>query len=208
MNRSSVLFCFCGPVASGKSTISTRLLKEVNNLQLSISSTTREPRPGEVEGIHYHFLTREEFQNRISQNGFIEYAEFNGNLYGTEKRAIDNALNLGQDLLLDIDVQGVRQLKELYPKNLVTIFVIPPSKDVLVSRLKARGSCESEAEILHRLSIASKEIKTLVSAGFSDYLLVNNDLDNAVSLAFSMVRAERNRFNRINPSFILDDFLK
>jgi guanylate kinase len=204
--RASILFCFCGPVASGKSTICTKVSSLVDQVELSVSSTTRSPRPGEEDGVHYHFLERQEFESRIANEGFIEYAEFNGNLYGTEKRVVDQAVVAAQDLLLDIEIQGVAQLKKLYPDNLVTVFVLPPSKDVLTERLRARGSGESEKQIATRLEIAKTEIAALMSPGFSDYLLINEDLEPAVQEAVSIVLSERNRYKRIDSAALLKDF--
>ena len=148
-----------------------------------------------VEGEDYFFVSEEEFKKRVADDCFIEHVVFSSNHYGTEKRNIDLAIEKGCDLLLDIDVQGVEQLKQLYPKRLVCIFVFPPSFDALVERLRARGT-ESEEQIESRLEIARKEIAKLREPSFSDYLVINDQLEASTSEVKSIVIAERNRLSR------------
>lgn len=195
--KSGRLFCFCGPVASGKSTICQKIVDTDSSVRLSVSSTTRAPRMSaagvcEVEGSDYFFLSREEFLKRVDEGKFIEHAEFNGNLYGTELRSVDDAFLKSYDLLLDIEVQGVSQLKKIHSNSVVTIFVIPPSIDILVKRLRNRKT-DSEEEIDCRIEIARREIDTLTSNGFSDYVIVNNDLNTAVADALSILRSYKLR---------------
>ncbi len=206
VEREPILFCFCGPVASGKSTITRHVLTS-SSLALSISTTTRKPRPKEKHGVHYYFLKKEEFLKKIEKGDFIEYAEFNNNFYGTDKKVVRDAFKNGVDLLLDIEVKGVKILKSLYPENVVTIFVIPPSIEILKSRLIKRKSNEGKEEIEKRLKIAKEEIKVLVSNGFSDYLLVNDDLDEAKKDALSIIRGEKRKFSRYSEKKIISKYL-
>ncbi len=205
-NREQIIFCFCGPTASGKSTICRRLLAIDSHLHLSISTTTRSPREGEKDGADYYFVTDDEFKKRISEDKFIEHATFNKNRYGTEKRNLEEAAAKDSDALFDIEVQGVEQLKSLYGRRVVTIFVFPPSFDVLVERLKKRGT-EDEDKMKQRLSIAKKEIAVLTKEGFADYFLVNDSLDSAVVTAERLISAERTKMNRLIPT-ALDEIIK
>ncbi len=191
-----ILFCFCGPSGSGKSTVCGELLNIVSNLKLSISTTTRSPRGDEKDGDDYFFVSPDEFKKRIDENRFIEFAEFNKNLYGTELTNIEIAKKEDKDLLLDIDVQGVIQLKKLYPANLVTIFIFPPSFEILKQRFISRGTEDHEI-ISARLEIAKSEIATLTTNDFSDYLLINDSLSETIDYAKGIILSERNKFRRI-----------
>ncbi len=173
-----------------------RLAEEDAALMRSISTTTRSPRAGEVDGVHYHFVTTEEFNQRIERGDFIEHARFGGHHYGTEKRNISEASTEGKDLLLAIDVQGVESLKKLYPTHVVCVFIFPPSFEELRKRLEHRATEGVEVQ-QRRLNIAREEIETLRAPGFSDYLLINDDLDQAVRDAHSVLRVERMRFQRL-----------
>ena len=196
--REAILFCFCGPAASGKSTICRELLALDDQLRLSVSTTTRAPRGKEVEGEDYFFVDEAEFKKRIAAGKFLEHAVFNEKHYGTETFNLELAKADGADLLLDIDVQGAESLKKLHPNRTIITFVFPPSFSVLEERFRARGT-EDEAKIQARLKIAKNEIEKLRSPGFSDYYLENNDLREAVKSAQAIVRAERCRFSRISP---------
>ena len=201
MSDHPILFCIAGPGGSGKSTICQKIVEVVDNLVLSISSTTREPRKGEVDGEHYFFLTPEEFRKRSEDGLFLERAEFNGNLYGTELRNIERAEKIGADLLLEIETQGVKSLKErteLEP-YLVTIFTHPPSMEVLEERLRNRKT-DSEEQIQKRLTLAKGENEILSKPGFSDYFLFNDTVENAVANFASIIRAERQKMDRISLS--------
>jgi guanylate kinase len=193
--KQTVLFCLCGPTASGKSSIARALLRQLPQLGLSISTTTRPPRPGEEDGREYYFIDRAEFQRRVDGGAFIEHAEFSGNRYGTEHENIDRQEQEGIDLLFDIEIEGVRQLKHRYPRRVVTIFVVPPSVHILEERLKLRGA-ESEEQMQARLKRAEEEIRVLTSPGFSDYFVVNDTLETAVNRISSIILAERLRFER------------
>ncbi len=196
--RQNRLFCFVGPGASGKSTICRELLLREPGIELSISTTSRDPREGEKDGREYYFVSEEEFLTRIDQGNFVEHAIFNGRRYGTERPNIERVLQSDKDLVLDIDVQGVEQLKQLYPNQVATIFVFPPSFSMLRERFEKRGT-DSEEKIQSRLEIARKEIEKLKVPGFSVYLLLNADLTESFDRAQAIIQAERMRFSRLSP---------
>lgn len=206
MSKERLLFCFCGPTASGKSTICREVVSHVKQAELSISTTTRPIRAGEKKGRDYFFVTPEEFTMRVRTGLFVEYAQYNSNYYGTEYRNVDQAMEKGVDLVLDIEVQGVRQLKERYGKRVVVIFVIPPTVVELESRLRGRAT-EAEEVIRSRLLIAQQEIQILSSENFSDYLLVNDSLEESIRLGASIVEGERCRASR-NTALIKEISLK
>lgn len=188
------LFCIVGPSGSGKSSICKELIKTDANLNLSISTTTRAPRGNEIDGQHYYFVSRDEFESRISKGQFIEYAEFGSNLYGTEKRNFENQKT---NLLLDIEVQGVLQLQKLYSSRVAVILVIPPSREVLIQRLKDRKDT-SEADIQKRLKIASNEMDLLLKPGVADYLVINEDFSRALDAVRAIIKAESNKISNIS----------
>lgn len=189
------LFCIVGPSGSGKSSISKELVGSLNTLALSISTTTRAPRGDEVEGKHYYFVSKEEFQRRIDQGSFIEYAQFGINLYGTEKR---NFENLKTNLILDIEVQGVLQLQKLYSSKVIVILVVPPSRDALIKRLRDRKDT-SEEEIERRLKIASREMEQLLKPDVANYLVINDEFSKALESVKSIISAESNKISNYNP---------
>lgn len=173
-----------GPAGVGKGTIVQRILASESDFILSISATTRSPRPGEVDGIHYHFISRAEFEELIAQNQLLEYAIVHGsNYYGTLLNELTRAEAEDKHLLLEIDLQGARQVKERIPEAL-TIFISPPSWDELETRLRNRGT-ETEEQIQTRLSTARTE---LASAGEFDFNVTNQDLDTCVSEVVELVR--------------------
>ena len=190
-----ILFCFSGPGGSGKSTICDRLVEEDGALMPSVSTTTREPRSDEQDGVHYHFVSRDEFERRIAQGRFLEHAIFGENRYGTEKTNVEAAAKKQMDVLLDIEVQGVDQVRTLFPQQTVVVFVFPPTFEALAQRMRGRGS-DDETAIAQRLEIAEQEIERLRQPTFSDYLLLNDVLDEAVKTAQAIVRAERMRLWR------------
>ncbi len=189
------LFCIVGPSGSGKSSISKELVGSLNTLALSISTTTRAPRGDEVEGKHYYFVSKEEFQRRIDQGSFIEYAQFGINFYGTEKR---NFENLKTNLILDIEVQGVLQLQKLYSSKVIVILVVPPSRDALIKRLRDRKDT-SEEEIERRLKIASREMEQLLKPEVVNYLVINDEFSRALESVKSIISAESNKISNYNP---------
>jgi len=182
----TTVYIISAPSGSGKSTLVSRLMAAVDHLTFSVSYTTRKPRGNEVDGGAYHFIGREEFEQRIARDEFLEHADVFGNYYGTHSGALEIAQNLGKDLVLDIDVQGAAQLKKRIP-GAVTIFVLAPSREILEQRLRARSQ-DSDEVIRRRLADAAREIQNY---SLYDYVLVNNDLDLAAETLQSIVRAER-----------------
>ena len=199
----AMVFIISAPSGSGKSTLVGELMRLVPRLRFSVSYTTRYPRGQERDGEDYFFISRDEFEERIAKGEFLEYADVFGNYYGTHISELNRAGAEGYDLVLDIDVQGARQLKEKIPEA-VSIFILAPSRQVLEERLRARSQ-DSEAVILRRLHDAAGEIRNY---RLYDYVLVNNDLNLAVETLKAVVRAERVRRIRVEEKIqpILDTF--
>lgn len=179
------LIIFSAPSGCGKGTMLAEILKD-KNYRCSVSATTREPREGEKNGINYYFLTRKEFEQKISENSFLEYAEYCQNYYGTLLSEVDDYLEKGTDVILEIEVQGALKVMQKR-QDAVSIFIAPPSINELRRRLKKRGT-ETEAVIEERVSQAEREIS---QAKNYDYIIVNDVLENAVSDFFAVMRAER-----------------
>ncbi len=167
-------------------------MKIVPELRFSISCTTREPRKGEIDGRDYHFISRKEFEERISGGDFIEWAENHGHLYGTLKKDVEGLVTAGYDVLFDVDPRGAKELKSQY-NNAVFVFILPPSIDVLKERLKKRGS-EENAMMKARFERAAKEIGEVV---WYDYAIFNDIIDESVDVLKSIYRAEKNRRERL-----------
>jgi guanylate kinase len=199
----TTVFIISAPSGSGKSTLVSRLMNEVEKLTFSVSYTTRAARGNEVEGEDYCFISRAEFEERLARGEFLEHAEVFGNYYGTHKSALQIADNKGEDLVLDIDVQGAAQLKKRIP-DAVTIFVLAPSREILEQRLRARSQ-DSDETIRRRLADAAREIRNY---SLYDYVLVNNDLNLAAETLKSIVRAERVKRVRVEEKIrpILETF--
>ena len=188
----TTVFIVSAPSGSGKSTLVEKLMQCVANLRFSVSYTTRPPRGSERNGRDYFFIPREEFERRIAQGEFLEWAEVFGNYYGTHRSELDRASQEGVDLVLDIDVQGARQLKEKIPAA-VTIFILAPSRQVLEQRLRTRSQ-DAEAVIERRLSEAAEEIRNYSQY---DYVLVNREVEASVDNLVSIVKAVRSRRERM-----------
>jgi guanylate kinase len=200
----TTIFIVSAPSGSGKSTLVASLLKSLSGLLFSVSYTTRPPRGKEVNGEDYHFISTEEFQAMHDRDEFLESAGVFGKCYGTHRQVLDRARAEGKDLVLDIDVQGARQLKGKFP-DAVTVFILPPSREELEQRLRARGE-DSEEVIQRRLRDAAEEIRNYSAY---DYTIINRDRNQASEVLSSIVRAERVRRTRIEEQIrpILDTFL-
>jgi guanylate kinase len=199
----TTVFIISAPSGSGKSTLVSRLLTKVEGLMFSVSFTTRKPRGTEVDGQNYHFVSREEFEGMLDRGEFLEHAEVFGNYYGTHRGILEKACAEGKDLVLDIDVQGARQLKGKIPEA-VTVFILAPSRQILEQRLRAR--CEDRDDVIERrLRDAANEIRNY---GDYDYVLINRDLDESDAVLGAIVCAERVRRTRIEDRIrpILDTF--
>ena len=185
-----ILFIISAPSGSGKSTLVSKLRSYVSGLDFSISYTTRPPRGSEEEGREYHYIDRETFQGMQQANEFLESADVFGNLYGTARHSLTDAIKHGNDLLLDIDVQGATQVRQQMPES-VSIFVMPPTPEILAERLRSRSRAEgsiSEEIIQRRLKKARVEIENYDEYG---YILVNDVLDHAVEELEAIVASER-----------------
>lgn len=184
MVRKGVLIVISGFSGAGKGTIVKRIVKELENLSLSISMTTRAPREGETDGKDYFFVTKEEFEKAISEDALIEHANYVGNYYGTPKKYVENELSLGHDVILEIEIQGALQIKEKY-KDAVLVFVTPPSATVLKNRLVSRGT-ETDEVINNRMKRAYEESDFIEKY---DYLLINDDLEKCVENMKNLIDA-------------------
>ena len=178
-------FIISGPSGVGKSTVLSALLEKRSNVYFSVSATTRDPRPGELDGIHYHFMDVDSFRKWIAMDQFLEYAEYVGNFYGTPKRFVDEAMEQGKDVILDIEVQGAIQVTSKRPDT-VRIFIAPPSWSELERRLTERGT-DSKDKIQKRLLRAKVEFQT---AHTYDYFVINDTVENAVKELDANMTAE------------------
>ena len=188
----SIVFIVSAPSGSGKSTLVGRLLKDVPRLLFSVSYTTRAPRGNERQDEDYHFISRTEFEERIARDEFLEWAEVFGNYYGTHREILDRARSEGFDVVLDIDVQGARQLKGRIP-DAVSIFILAPSREILEQRLHDRSEDPPEV-IARRLREAAEEIRNCRAY---DYVLVNDEVERSADTLEAIVKAERARRTRI-----------
>lgn len=178
-------FIISGPSGVGKSTVLHELFKGRDDLYFSVSATTREPRDGELDGVHYHFIDVKRFQELIEADSLLEYAEYVGNFYGTPKKFVDRAMEEGKDVILDIEVQGALQVCAKRPET-VRIFIAPPSWDELERRLKERGT-DTEEKIQKRLLRAKTELQT---ADVYDYFVINGTVEQAVRELSAIMLAE------------------
>lgn len=191
MTDNGILIIFSGPSGSGKGTVLSKLLEKRDDAKLSVSMTTREKRAGEIDGVHYYYVTREYFEKKIADNKMLEYAEYANNLYGTPKDPVDEMLKAGLAVILEIEVQGAEKIRKLYPDS-VSIFLTPPSTAVLEERLRGRNT-EDEETVNHRLVIALEEIRRSVEY---DYIVVNDTVENAVNRIETIINAERLKIKR------------
>lgn len=191
-NKEGMLIVLSGPSGSGKGTIIKSLLEQRSDTVLSISMTTRDPRFGEQEGVHYFFRTREEFEQTIANDGFLEYAEYNGNYYGTPIAPIQRWLYEGKNVILEIEVQGAEKVMDKR-EDLVSIFLAVPSMEELESRLRGRGT-ETDEVIERRLAAAKHEL-TRISR--YQYVVLNDEVEQAVARINTIIDAESYRYSRM-----------
>ncbi len=200
----TTVFIISAPSGSGKSTLTRELLRRVPGLRFSVSYTTRPPRGQEQDGQDYFFISRAEFEDRLARGEFLEHAEVFGHYYGTHTSELERAAEAGADLVLDIDVQGARQLKQKIP-GAVSVFILAPSRRVLEERLRARSQ-DSDEVIARRLRDAAEEIRNY---SLYDYVLVNREVASSVETLVAIVRATRSRRDRMENEIrpILETFL-
>ena len=198
MKRSQgLLFVVSAPSGAGKTSLCRAVTDAVENLTHSVSYTTRKPRPGEIDGRDYFFVSQKRFQEMLQAGDFAESAEVHANLYGTSRRVLDDMVSKGIDVILDIDTQGAKQIKKKF-ESAVFIFILPPSLDILEERLRNRKS-DLEEEIKRRMTRAREEIKDY---GMYDYLIINRDFDRALAELHSIIVAERCRTKLANTEWI------
>ncbi|MEC7140897.1 MAG: guanylate kinase [Pseudomonadota bacterium] len=194
--RRGLMLVLSSPSGAGKTTISRALLDGDDALELSVSATTRAPREGEVDGVHYHFISDDRFRALIDEDGLLEWANVFNNAYGTPRAAIEKALSEGRDVLFDIDWQGTQQLRQKMPKDLVSVFVLPPSLAALETRLKSRQQMtgETDEQVAYRLSKAPAEVSHWAEY---DFIIVNSDIEQSVAQVRAILTAERLRRERL-----------
>lgn len=195
------LFVVSGPSGAGKGTICKNILDQERNIELSVSMTTRAPREGEINNVHYSFVEKAEFEKLIEEGGFMEYANVYGNFYGTPRARVLELLEKGVDVILEIDVQGALQVKQNYPEG-VFIFILPPSLEELKRRIIGRGS-ETEETLARRLGEALNEISRIDNY---DYKVINEDLDVAIDRVRSIITAEQCKINNDEVDVIVNKY--
>lgn len=189
--RKGSLFIITGPSGAGKGSVLSRVLPSLENVFLSVSATTREPRPGEEDGVNYYFISRERFDEMVERGELLEHAEYVGNCYGTPEGPVNRRLEDGQDVILEIEVQGALIVKEKRP-DAVLVFIVPPSFDILERRLRNRGT-EAEEVVEKRLQKARAECAHMDDY---DFIVVNDLLDDAVRDLSAIITAERCRSSK------------
>lgn len=180
------LFVISGSSGVGKGTVIKRLLEKNPDFELSVSCTTRNKREGEIDGVHYHFMSKENFMNAIKNDEFLEWAEFSGNCYGTNKKFVEQALNENKKIILEIETQGAMQVKEKF-ENAVLIFILPPNLEELEKRLRGRGT-ESEDAIQKRLNTVKSE---MINAKKFDYTVINDVIEDTVIKIEDIIKNEQ-----------------
>ena len=201
IGRRGLMLVLSSPSGAGKTSIARRLLDEDDNIEMSISATTRKRRPGEVEGRDYYFVDKDSFHVKINNRDFLEYAKVFSNYYGTPKAPVMDALAMGRDVLFDIDWQGTQQVADAKREDLVSVFILPPSTRDLEKRLKSRAQDSAEV-VAARMAEASDEISHYREY---DYIIVNHEIDQAVASVKAILAAERLRRDR---QVGLTDFVK
>ncbi len=201
IHRRGLMLVLSSPSGAGKTTISRALLERDANLSLSVSATTRPMRPNELEGVHYFFKRPEEFERMVKEGEFLEHARVFGNAYGTPRAPVEAALSEGKDVLFDIDWQGSQQVAEAMPKDLVRVFILPPSHDELERRLYTRAQ-DSKEVVEGRMAKAASEMSHWQEY---DYVVVNRDLERCIADVEAILRAERMKRERQTN---LSDFIR
>ena len=197
IKKQGLLIVISAPSGAGKGTIINELLGKNDNLWLSISATSRPKRTNDIEGITYYFYDKDEFENKIKDDYFLEYALYAGNYYGTPKKYIQEHLDNGQDVILEIEIQGAMQVKKLIPEALF-IFIMPPSLKELKKRLIGRGT-DTKEKILERFKIAYQEMNEVTKY---NYVVVNDDITEAADKILSIIKSEKCRVDRIEEMFL------
>ena len=197
-----ILFIISAPSGAGKTSLVSELLQRMENIKASISHTTRDCRPGEEDGINYHFVSREEFVGMLEQNAFLEHAEVFGNFYGTSQQWVAETLAAGEDVILEIDWQGAAQVRQLFADS-TSIFILPPSKQALRERLNNRGQDDS-AVIEKRIAAATEEMSHYIEA---DFMVVNDDFEVALNQLIAIVSAQHCRLPVAGQENLLSDLL-
>lgn len=187
-----LLVVLSAPAGCGKDTVLAEVKKTDENVKQSISMTTRAPRDGETDGVDYYFTSQEDFENKINENGFLEYVKYGVNYYGTPKKAIEEMIADGKTVILKIEVEGAGNIRKMYP-DAVSIFIMPPSFSELSRRLKNRGT-ETEEDICRRLKIAENEMQR---ANEYNYIVINDDLPVCVNDVLSIIKAERLKYSNM-----------
>ena len=193
LKRRGILFVLSSPSGAGKTSIARYILDKDKNIKLSVSLTTRKKRKNEKAGIDYDFISKDVFETKIKNNFFLEWATVFGNYYGTSREKVQKTLQKGNDVLFDIDWQGTQQLSDNKDFDLVTIFILPPSKTVLEKRLNNRAQ-DSKIEVIKRMSQASDEISHYMEY---NYIVINNNLEDASNQVLSILKAERLKRKRL-----------
>lgn len=196
-NNKGLLIVVSGPSGAGKDTICQKLIKENSNIWMSVSMTTRKPRPLEKDGIDYFFVSSEEFENKINDNTFLEYASYNDNYYGTPKDKVEEKLNEGKDVILVIDINGVINIKKIIPSALF-IFIMPPDMETLKNRLIGRKT-ESKDKVVKRFITAYNEVNNYKKY---NYVVVNDKVEDAVNKVKSIIQSEKCRVDRIEDIYL------
>ena len=196
-NNKGLLIVVSGPSGAGKDTICNKLIKENSNIWMSVSMTTRKPRPLEKEGVDYFFVSSEEFENKINDNTFLEYASYNDNYYGTPKDKVEEKLNEGKDVILVIDINGAINIKKIIPSALF-IFIMPPDMETLKNRLIGRKT-ESKDKVVQRFITAYNEVNNYKKY---NYVVVNDKVEDAVNKVKSIIQSEKCRVDRIEDIYL------
>ena len=201
--KQGFLIVLSGPSGAGKNTVVNELGERLDGIRYSVSATTRPPGPGEVDGVHYNFVTHGEFQRMQEAGELLEWATVYGNFYGTPRRFIEETTAEGYDVILDIDIQGARQVRSRWPAG-IFVYLMPPSMGELWRRICARGR-DSEDAICARFKLAWNELEAVFDY---DYVVVNNDLDEAVDNLRAIITAERSRVQRCDLSRFVENLKK